>query len=78
MNMDDMILYFFRKNPNTGLYNVSAWIYTQDPSRWQRTASPTIACRAKVQKRLNSLVARGYLNRTNPDGKKSLYTVREW
>ena len=76
--MDDMILEFFRKNPNTGLYDVSAWIYTQDPSRWQRNTCPTQACRTKVQKRIQSLFVRGYLNRTNPDGKKSLYTVREW
>ena len=76
--IDDMILEFFKKNPHTGLYDVSAWIYTQDPSRWQRNVQPVQACRTKVQKRIQSLYEQGYLNRTNPDGKKSLYTVKEW
>lgn len=76
--MDEMILEFFRKNPNTGLYDVSAWIYTQDPSRWQRNADPVHTCRTRVNTRIKSLCSRGYLNYKKPDGRKSLYTVREW
>ena len=74
--MDDKILDFFKKNPNTGLYDVSAWIYTQDPSIWQRNATPHLACRKKVQKRIEVLYTFGYLNRYN-DGRRSVYTVRD-
>lgn len=76
-DMDDMIIEFFRKNPNTGLLDVSAWIYTQDPYVWQRNATPHLACRKKVGKRISVLLKFGYLDCTT-DGKKSLYTVRSW
>ena len=71
--MDDAILDFIERHPDSGLFEIADAMMERYPDRWKRTVHPVNSCRNRCQTRLNSLVNHGLLSVSNPDGKRRLY-----
>ena len=75
--MDEIIIEFIRKNPGSGLFEITEHCYNHDPQAFARNLWPKQTCRTKVSNRLNSLVRRGWLICEDDGHKKTYYLTGE-